>query len=260
VKQALKKLRGLAFRTLHRGDRYSCAFCGKRAGRFLHEGVRAEVFEAHRVSGGGYKLNTRCPHCGSVDRSRLLRLFFERRTQVFQQPTRLLHISPNKQVAGLLASHGTVDQLCGSIEPEAYAEFGTIFLDIQDMSRLGDATFDVVVCCHVLEHVPDDRKAMREIRRVLKPGGFAVLQVPLALDLERTLEDPTATTRKQRKITFGQGSHIRLYGLDYLDRLREAGFRVTRDHPTGNGWVSEREMDEHRLDPIEDVIVAHRDG
>ncbi len=260
MKQALKNLRALAFRTLHRGDRYLCVYCGKRSGRFLHEGVRADVFRAHRVSGGGYKLNTRCPHCGSVDRARLLHLFFHRRTEVFRRPTRLLHVSPNRQVARLLAGSPSVSQVCGSIEPEVYAEFGTIPLDVQDMRSLADGSFDVVVCCHVLEHVPDDARAMREIHRVLRPGGFAVLQVPLALDMERTLEDPSANTRKLRKLAFGQGSHVRLYGLDYLDRLRSAGFRVTRDHPVRNGWIDEREMDEHRLDPIEDVVVAHRDA
>jgi SAM-dependent methyltransferase len=258
VKRALKKVRNRVFAALHPGDARYCVYCGKTSGKFLHEGVKAEVFRRERISGGGYKTDTRCPHCGSVDRSRLLNLFFTLRTDVLRKQTRILHVSPNHDLARFLARHPSVRQVCGSIEPEEYAEFASIFLDVQKMG-LGDAEFDVVICCHVLEHVPDDASAMREIHRVLRPGGFAILQVPLALSLETTLEDSSVTTRKQRKITFGQGDHLRLYGLDYFERLRRAGFRTARDHPFDQRWLDERELRRHRLDPLEDVVIGYKD-
>ena len=149
-------------------------------------------------------------------------------------------------------------QVCGTIEPEQYKEFNAIYLDVQHIET-ADNYFDVVVCCHVIEHVEDDARALKEIYRVLKPKGFAVLQVPLALDLEKTLEDKNDRTPKQRKIAYGQVDHIRLYGLDYFDRLQAAGFRVVRDNPFDNGWLSKKELEVHRLDRIEDVIVAYKD-
>jgi SAM-dependent methyltransferase len=114
-----------------------------------------------------------------------------------------------------------------------------------------------VICNHVLEHVQDDLAAMREIHRVLIPGGFAVLQVPLALNLQKTLEDRSLVDVRQRKKRYGQGDHLRLYGLDYFDRLQLAGFKVERDNPFKNHWTDD--LEKYRLDPNEDVILARKD-
>lgn len=117
----------------------------------------------------------------------------------------------------------------------------------------------VVICCHVIEHVDDDEKAMRELYRVLRRGGYGVLQVPIALDLEKTLEDKTLKTDKERKIAHGQVDHVRLYGLDYFEKLQKAGFRIVRDNPFTDKWMAADELSKHRLDKIEDVIIAHKD-
>ncbi len=257
MKKTLKKVRNQIFRTIHAGDDYCCVYCKKTCGKFLHEGVKAEIFRNHQVSGGGYKTNTRCPNCNSVDRSRLLNLYFSLRTDIFRRETRLLHVSPNKELASFLSEHESVHQVCGSVEPDQYDEFKTVALDVQKM-EFGDDQFDVVICCHILEHVADDASAMREIHRVLKPKGFAILQVPLALDLRETLEDVSAKTRKQRKIAFGQRDHVRLYGLDYFDRLQKHGFSVVRDNPFDNEWLPEQDLGRHRLDRIEDVVIGYK--
>jgi SAM-dependent methyltransferase len=89
-----------------------------------------------------------------------------------------------------------------------------------------DGAFDALLCHHVLEHVPDDRAAMRELRRVLRPGGWAILQSPIRSRLEATLEDPAVTDPRERERLFGQRDHLRQYGRDYADRLRAAGFEV----------------------------------
>ena len=99
-------------------------------------------------------------------------------------------------------------------------------LDICDIP-CGENTFDVIYCSHVLEHVTDDRKALREFRRVLKNGGWAILQVPITSDV--TFEDATVTDPSERERLFGQHDHVRRYGPDYRDRLIEAGFSVTVD-------------------------------
>jgi SAM-dependent methyltransferase len=91
---------------------------------------------------------------------------------------------------------------------------------------LDDNRFDLVFCNHVLEHIPDDRKAMIEIYRVLKPGGTAILQIPLDASRQTTFEDPSVTDPAERARLFGQYDHVRVYGMDFFDRLRETGFRV----------------------------------
>jgi ubiquinone/menaquinone biosynthesis C-methylase UbiE len=98
-------------------------------------------------------------------------------------------------------------------------------MDITNI-QFPDETFDVVYCSHVLEHVPDDRKAMREFYRVLKSNGWAVLLVPIIV--EKTFEDPSIDKPKDRLRLFGQSDHVRKYGRDYVDRLRESGFSVSK--------------------------------
>lgn len=254
---AVRRLRRKIFGLFHPGDKVYCLYCKKTFGKFMQEGVKSPAFLKYKVAGGGYKLNVQCPNCFSVDRSRLLYLFFQIRTEVYKKKTSILHISPNKEIARVLKGE-TITQTVGSIEPEMYMEFNPIHLDVQKM-KLPDNSFDVVICCHVIEHVDDDVKAMSEIYRVLKPGAFAVLQVPLALNLEKTIEDKTLKTNKERKLMFGQVDHVRLYGLDYLEKLKSVGFRVELDNPYKNKWLPENELARHRLDPLEDVIVARKD-
>lgn len=254
---AIRRLRRKIFGLFHPGNKVYCLYCKKTFGKFMQEGVKSPAFLKYKVAGGGYKLNVQCPNCFSVDRSRLLYLFFQLRTDVYKKKTAILHISPNKEIANVLKGD-TITQTVGSIEPEMYSEYNPVYLDVQKMN-FPDNTFDVVICCHVIEHVDSDDQAMREIYRVLKPGGFAVLQVPLAINLNKTIEDKTLKTDKERKLKFGQVDHVRLYGLDYFDKLQVAGFRVDRDNPYTNKWLPEPELMRHRLDPIEDVIVARKD-
>jgi SAM-dependent methyltransferase len=253
---ALKDLRDRLFRIIYHGKSCYCLYCGKSFRKFMHEGVRKKVFKKYRVAGGGYKPNVKCPQCGSTDRGRLLYLFFSLRTDVFKRKTRILHISPNFNIARLLVAEKNIDYVCGALFPENFREFNAIEANITDL-HFSDNEFDVVICNHVLEHVENDGRAMQELHRVLKPSGFAILQVPLALDLAKTLEDPTLTTCEERKEAFGQSDHLRLYGLDYFERLQKAGFRVVRDNPFTNKWSDD--LRKHCLDINEDVIVCYKE-
>jgi SAM-dependent methyltransferase len=128
-------------------------------------------------------------------------------------------------------------------------------MDITDIP-LDDGSFDMIVCSHVLEHVPDDRKAMRELFRVLRPGGWAVLQSPLDPARPHTYEDWSITAPQERQRAFGQHDHVRIYGRDYGDRLEEAGFRVERvNHLARLGPAA---AVRYGLPAQEDIYVCHK--
>jgi len=171
--------------------------------------------------GSQLRTKAKCPHCGSLERHRLLWLFLQRDTDMFQQNgKKMLHVAAEP----CLENH--FRKICGKnylttdlCDPEAMMK-----MDITDI-KYPDETFDIIMCNHVLEHIPDDIKAMSELYRVLKNGGWAVLQVPMA-DMEKTYEDELITSEAGRLEAFGQGDHVRLYGKDYADRLKSAGFNV----------------------------------
>jgi len=120
--------------------------------------------------------------------------------------------------------------------------------------NLEDNAFDCLFCYHVLEHIPDDRKAIRELYRVLKNGGWAIVKVPIQAGLQKTLEDPRIIDPAERLRAFGQADHVRCYGLDYRERLEEAGFIVTID-----GFAktfSEEEVQKYRITRTEDIYFC----
>jgi ubiquinone/menaquinone biosynthesis C-methylase UbiE len=134
-------------------------------------------------------------------------------------PKRMLHVAPERAFTTQLKRIPSLDYLTADL----YNPRAMVKMDITDI-QYPDASFDVIYCSHVLEHVPDDRKAMREFFRVLKPTGWAVLQVPITAD--HTIEDPSVVEPEERERLFGQKDHVRRYGPDYTQRLEEAGFTV----------------------------------
>ena len=137
----------------------------------------------------------------------------------------MLHVAPEPALAPKFRAIPGLDYLSGDLDPAA----AMVQMDITDI-RYPDNSFDVIYCSHVLEHVPDDRRAMRELARVLKPGGWAVLAVPLREHALATFEDPTITDPKNRDRFFGQSDHVRWYSAsDFQRRLEESGFSVTVD-------------------------------
>ncbi len=210
---------------LNLGNRLECPFCGWHFRRFRGAGFHYPVIIEKRVIGGHWHEDNVCPRCMSNARERLAYLYLKDRTSVFQDHVRLLHIAPEPQLARVFRRSPNIKYVNADLfEPGVMSRF-----DIQK-TPFRDETFDVVVCNHVMEHVSDDSVAMREIRRILKPGGWAMLQVPIALALDRTIEDPTATTDEQRIERFGQEDHVRLYSRpDYVARLQAAGFNVTAE-------------------------------
>ena len=173
--------------------------------------------------GGGHRY-TLCPRCHSLDRERLVYRFIVNKTTILysQKIIKLLHIAPEKNLQNILKSSSHIEYISGDLNPLMGCD---IRLDITDMN-FEDNFFDVIICSHVLEHIIDDRKAMSELFRVLKPEGFAILQVPISKKAKETFEDFSITTPKGREKYFGQKDHVRIYSQDYQRRLESIGFKV----------------------------------
>jgi SAM-dependent methyltransferase len=165
-----------------------------------------------------------CPSCGSGRRHRLLYLYLEQKTNFFTAPLKVLHFAPEHCFYKRFPALDNLEYISGDLDsPRAMQKI--------DMTAIQypDEYFDVVISSHVLEHVPDDRKAMRELLRVMKTGGWAIHQAPINYELKDTFEDPAIQSNEDRLKHYGHIDHKRVYGRDYIDRLRESGFTVVED-------------------------------
>jgi SAM-dependent methyltransferase len=194
------------------------------------------------------RLDVRCPICDSVERHRLIWLFFQKKTNLFDaNKKKMLHIAPERCLATRLSGMQSMEYLSADIcNPAAMVK-----MDITNI-QYPDNTFDVIYCSHILEHILDDRKAMREFYRVLTNEGWAVLQVPIML--ETTYEDPAIIDPTERAKAFGQSDHVRCYGQDYEQRLIDAGFNVKRIKVTE--VVKQKEIERMRIDEKEDIFFC----
>jgi SAM-dependent methyltransferase len=221
--RVLRVLRSRLRFPLYLGTRFHCPMCHLRFRRMLPLGVKAPLLVEKKVIGGGWRPNARCPFCGSSDRERLVYLYLDRESDLLRRRTRVLQIAPEKALERKLRKNPLLEVTTGDLMA---AHVDRTF----DVTAIPfpDAVLDLVICNHVLEHVTDDRKAMREFLRILRPGGTAILQVPIATAADRTDEDPTVTDPRLREARFGQEDHVRLYSdADYRARIEEAGFDLT---------------------------------
>ncbi len=193
------------------GIRFKCPCCGGHFRKFFSYGVHPRP-------------NAQCPRCESLERHRLLWLYLQQHTNLFTADLKLLHIAPEPVFQNKFQTMSNLDYISADLE----SPLAQIKMDITEIPY-PDNTFHAILCSHVLEHVEDDRKALRELFRVLKPGGWAILQSPIDLKRDKTFEDPEIVSPGTRERFFGQHDHVRLYGRDYKDRLTEAGFTVRID-------------------------------
>lgn len=195
-----------------RGDAVYCPVCDNTGIAFLPSG---EPLRPH----------AQCAFCGSLERTRLTWIFMQRQG-LPKEGSRILHIAPERGLRDRFrATHG-VEYIAGDkFDPGYPRPEGTIWMDITDVPFPNDH-FDLVICSHVLEHVPDDRRAIAEFFRVMRKGSTGFLIVPFEEGREHTFEDPSITDPAERARVFGQHDHVRIYGRDYSDRLVEAGFEV----------------------------------
>lgn len=203
------------------GDRHACNFCGSNLSAFEGRGVETPVIRELDIVPAGFRYVT-CPICKSYDRDRLLWFYLERHGELGGRPIKVLHIAPEFTIEKKLSKLPGVEYISGDLDPA----LAMVRVDVTAM-EFGDDSFDVVLCNHVLEHVLDVGQAMRELLRVTKPGGWAVLQVPIGRNLIETIEDTTVQSEEERLARFGQVDHFRVFAQqDYVSRLEREGWQV----------------------------------
>jgi len=220
----------------YKGKNYECPICGNRFRKMLPYGNKGAD-------------NRLCPRCLSLERHRLLWIYLRDYTDMFNKTYTVLHIAPEQSLRRRFKkmeklSYTTADM----VSPIAELHFDVMHIPLPDNS------YDVVFCNHVLEHVENDIDAMKEIYRILKPKGWAIMQVPINQSLETTFEDKNITTPAEREKVFGQYDHVRWHGKDYPDRLKSAGFRVEIFDPVTA--LGQDVMGLYRLDNDEKLFIA----
>jgi hypothetical protein len=215
-------------------SQYKCPVCEKSVSEFL---PISSYYEENRKKYGhpftfedSETMNSKhyqCPHCGAADRDRLYVLYLRRvlKEAPSEKTIRLLDIAPSNPLKSFLVKQPNIKYLSA----DKYMEDVDIVIDITDMHTIQEQAFDIFICSHVLEHVIDDRMALIELFRILKPGGIGILMVPINLELTQIDEDPNIHDIGERWRRFGQHDHVRLYSKrGFMERVEEAGFLVNQ--------------------------------
>lgn len=243
-------------RLFYYGNKHFCDMCGSKVRTFLQNGWDIPILSERRVIGGMPRAGDRCPVCHSQDRTRLMRLYLERETQIGEASQSVLHVAPDLGLVLWFKRLENVAYTSCDLSPRRYRHVPNfIVADLTDLP-FKDKTFDLVICSHVLEHVPNDKAAMSELHRVTKLGGVVLALTPLATDEQPTDEAPDMTDPAERERRFGQWDHVRLYHrADFIRRLEAAGFDVSLWDPyTHDGTQAEK----WHLNPLELLPVCQR--
>ena len=210
----------------YKGEGFECNCCGAAYSKFVPDYPAAE--NAHAINANeviaGYGENILCPACLSTARERLIIALLKSEIKISGK--KILHFSPEKNIYNFIKQHNEV--VTADIEPLFYKIIDGKIKN-EDATRLSFAgnSFDVIIGNHILEHIPDDAKAMEEMYRVLKPGGRAILQVPYSTKILNTLETHEINNPEKQSALYGQKDHVRIYQLQhYISRLQKAGFKV----------------------------------
>ncbi len=222
-----------------RGDRYTDPIDNKSFRKFLPYG-----YEVQRE-------NVLSPSTLSLERHRLLWLYLKEHTDFFSGAHKVLHFAPEQAFYKRFRKLKNLEYTTTDLN----SPLADVKADICNLP-FGDNSFDFILCNHVLEHIPDDTRAMQELYRILRPGGTAILQVPQELDREKTYEDDSITDPRERARIFGQYDHVRVYGRDFFAKLRSIGFKVEEADLTAN--MSRELVDRYRLAKGELIPVCRK--
>ena len=223
----------------YRGNRYTDPINGKSYRKFLPYGY-VRIRE-----------NVLSPGTLSLERHRLMWLYLQQQTDFFSAPYKVLHFAPEQAFYKPLKKMSNLSYTTTDL----HSPLADVQADITQLP-FDDNAFDVIFCNHVLEHIPDDTQAMRELFRVMKPGGWGIFQIPIDTSRRQTFQDDSITDPAERTRIFGQYDHVRVYGTDYYDKLRTIGFEVQEIDFTKD--LSDEEIDKYRLEKGEIIPVVFK--
>ncbi|UPS92013.1 class I SAM-dependent methyltransferase [Bizionia sp. M204] len=227
----------LAF--LMKGNTYTDPIDGKSFKAFLPYGY------------GNQRDNVLSPSTLSLERHRLLWLYLQNDTEFFTAKKSVLHFAPEQCFLKRFQKLNNLNYTTTDLE----SPIADVKADICNLP-FEDNSYDIILCNHVLEHIPDDTKAMQELFRVMKPGGYGIFQIPQDLNRDSTFEDDSITDKKERAAIFGQYDHVRIYGRDYFDKLRNVGFKVEELDYTST--LSDPEIERYCLAKGEIIPVVYK--
>lgn len=222
-----------------KGNKFTDPIDGKSYRKFLPYGY------------GKQRENALSPGTLSLERHRQMWLYLKNETDFFTQNYKVLHIAPEQEFLRKFKKMKNLEYTSADL----FSPIVDVKADILDLP-FEDESFDVIFCNHVLEHIIDDKKAMSELYRVMKKGGWGILQVPMKNSLEKTYEDFTITDPKERQKHFGQYDHVRWYGMDYFERLISVGFSVDINFYSQN--FSEEEQKRFGLNVTEILPIVRK--
>lgn len=200
---------------------------------------------------GNQRNNVLSPSTLSLERHRLLWLYLQNETDFFTKELKVLHFAPEQAFYKRFRNQKNLKYTTTDLE----SPLADVKADICNLP-FEDNSFDFILCNHVLEHIPDDKKAMQELYRILKPGGIGIFQIPQDLNREVTFEDDSIVDKTERARIFGQYDHVRVYGRDYFDKLRAIGFKVDEVNYTQK--LSPKFVEKYCLAPGEIIPVCYK--
>lgn len=229
-----KKIRYL----FYLGQERFCPCCGGHFRKFLPIGAK-------------YRSSAQCPKCRSLERHRLVLLYLKYKTNFFTKNLKVLYVAPKEILQTKFKKMSNLDFVSIDLD----SPLAMIKMDIMNL-QFEDNFFNVILCSHVLEHVKEDLVAMKELFRVLKPNGWAIIQAPIDYHRKKTFEDPNVILPRDRRCLFGEENHFRIYGQDYKNRLESAGFKVKADDFVRE--IDKKLINKYSLDEQEKIYYCEK--
>ncbi|QEE48290.1 class I SAM-dependent methyltransferase [Flavobacterium alkalisoli] len=255
----MKKLFKLVLNTIPRPILIRLSYVARPAlalalkGNTYTDPIDGKSFKSFLPYGYGHQRNNvLAPGTLSLERHRLLWLYLKNETNFFTAPKKVLHFAPEQAFYKRFRKQKNLDYTTTDLN----SPLADVKADICNLP-FEDNSYDLILCNHVLEHIPDDTKAMKELYRIMKPGGMGIFQIPQDLKRETTFEDNTITDPKERARIFGQYDHVRVYGRDYFDKLRSVGFRVVEEDYTKK--ITPADVERFCLAKGEVIPVCYKD-
>lgn len=224
-----------------KGDNVECPVCEKKFKRFLAYGY-----------GEQNRPNVLCPNDFTLERHRLMWLYLKEFSNFFTaEKLEVMHVAPEQCFLNDFKKQKNLNYVTSDLE----SPIADMHFDLHEIP-LEDNKYDVIFCNHVMEHVDDYHQCMKELYRIMKPGGWGIMQVPVDYSREETYEDPSITDPKEREKHFWQYDHVRLFGKDYPKKLEAAGFEVESWDYKAN--IKPEVYERYRLDPVEILYVIRK--